>query len=199
RPTADDVADLVARVLPVVVTIEAREGPFTTDGPPRGSVGTGFFFRSDGLILTNEHVLPESGTVRVVLQNGTRLEATIVGRDPWDDFAVLRATGGPFPTLELGDSDAARLGEPVVAIGSPLNFRNTVTTGVVSGTGREFPKSVNSEAGPLSVPLRGMLQTDAAINSGNSGGGRCSTCTAGSSGSIPRCAATRRTSDSRWP
>lgn len=169
-PGPDWIADLVVRVLPAVVTIESREGPFTIDGRPRGSVGTGFFFRPDGLILTNEHVLPQSGTVRVVLQNGTRLEAAIVGRDPWEDFAVLRATGGPFPTLELGDSDAVRLGEPVVAIGSPLNFRNTVTTGVVSGKDREFPKSVNSEAGQLSIPLRGMLQTDAAINSGNSGG-----------------------------
>ncbi len=169
--TAASLADLVERVLPAVVTIEARDAPFTESGRPGSSIGTGFFYASDGLILTNAHVLPsDDGQLRVATGDGRRFDAEVVGRDIWGDVAVLKISGGPFPTLELGDSDALRVGEQVVAVGSPLNFRDTVTLGIISGKDRRFPKPVRTDSGVLNLGLRGMLQTDAAVNQGNSGG-----------------------------
>ena len=169
--TAASLADLVERVLPAVVTIETRDAPFTESGRPGSSIGTGFFYTSDGMILTNAHVLPgDDGQLRVATGDGRRFDAEVVGRDIWGDVAVLKITGGPFPTLELGDSDALRVGDQVVAVGSPLNFRDTVTLGIISGKDRRFPKLVRTDAGVLNMGLRGMLQTDAAVNQGNSGG-----------------------------
>ena len=169
--TAASLADLVERVLPAVVTIETRDAPFSESGRQGSSIGTGFFYTSDGMILTNAHVLPsDDGQLRVATGDGRRFEAAVVGRDIWGDVAVLKVTGGPFPTLELGDSDALRVGEQVVAVGSPLNFRDTVTLGIISGKDRRFPKPVRTDSGVLNLGLRGMLQTDAAVNQGNSGG-----------------------------
>ncbi len=154
--------------MPAVVTVEARRGALS-----RGTgIGTGFFYSTDGRILTNAHVLPEDagGEVRVTLSDGQRIPATIVGRDVWGDVAVLQAEGGPFPTLELAENSELRVGEPVLAIGSPRNFRNTATSGIVSGLDRLIPRTVNTDSGPMAIPLRGLIQTDAAVNQGNSGG-----------------------------
>ena len=160
--------DLLEQLIPAVVTVEARRGTFS-----RGSgIGTGFFYSTDGHILTNAHVLPEdaSGEVRVTLSDGQRIPATVVGRDVWGDVAVLKAEGGPFPALEFAESAELRVGEPVLAIGSPRNFRNTATSGIVSGLDRLIPRTVNTDSGPMAIPLRGLIQTDAAVNQGNSGG-----------------------------
>ncbi len=160
--------NLLEQLMPAVVTVEARRGTFS-----RGAgIGTGFFYSTDGRILTNAHVLPEdaSGEVRVMLADGQRIPATIVGRDVWGDVAVLQAEGGPFPALELAGDTNLRVGEPVLAIGSPRNFRNTATLGIVSGLDRLIPRTVNTDTGPMAIPLRGLIQTDAAVNQGNSGG-----------------------------
>ncbi len=165
------VADLVEGLLPAVVTIEVPEPPTGANEPSRGAIGAGFFFTADGKVLTNAHVLPDSdSSVRVALGDGQRLAASIVGRDVWGDFAVLKVEGGPFPTLPLGDSDALRVGAPVLAIGSPFNLRNSVSLGIIGGKNRTLPKTVRTVEGPLSLPLRGLLQTDAVVNQGSSGG-----------------------------
>lgn len=161
-------ATLLEQLMPAVVTVEARQGTLR-----RGlGVGTGFFYSTDGRILTNAHVLPEGtdGEVRVTLSDGHRIPATIIGRDVWGDVAVLQAEGGPFPALELADDASLRVGEPVLAIGSPRNFRNTATSGIISGLDRLIPRTVNTATGPMAIPLRGLIQTDAAVNQGNSGG-----------------------------
>ncbi|MCY3748233.1 MAG: trypsin-like peptidase domain-containing protein [Chloroflexi bacterium] len=161
-------ASLLEQLMPAVVTVEARQGTLR-----RGmGIGTGFFYRNDGLILTNAHVLPEdsSGEVRVTLSDGQRIPATIVGRDVWGDVAVLQAEGGPFPALELAENIELRVGDAVLAIGSPRNFRNTATLGIISGLDRLIPRTVNTDTGPMAIPLRGLIQTDAAVNQGNSGG-----------------------------
>ena len=160
--------DLLEQLIPAVVTVEARQGTLN-----RGvGIGTGFFYSTDGRILTNAHVLPEdaTGEVRVTLSDGHRIPAKIIGRDVWGDVAVLQADGGPFPALELAGNLELRIGEPVLAIGSPRNFRNTATSGIVSGLDRLIPRTVNTESGPMAIPLRGLIQTDAAVNQGNSGG-----------------------------
>lgn len=159
---------LLEQLMPAVVTVETRRGTLN-----RGAgIGTGFFYSTDGRILTNAHVLPEdaSGEVRVTLSDGHRIPATIIGRDVWGDVAVLQAEGGPFPALELAGETKLRIGEPVLAIGSPRNFRNTATLGIVSGLDRLIPRTVNTDSGPMAIPLRGLIQTDAAVNQGNSGG-----------------------------
>ncbi len=160
--------NLLEQLMPAVVTVEARQGVLN-----RGvGIGTGFFYSEDGRILTNAHVLPEdsSGEVRVTLSDGQRISAQILGRDVWGDVAVLQVEGGPFPALELAGDAQLRVGEPVLAIGSPRNFRNTATSGIVSGLDRLIPRTVNTDSGPMAIPLRGLIQTDAAVNQGNSGG-----------------------------
>ena len=160
--------NLLEQLMPAVVTVEARQGVLN-----RGvGIGTGFFYSEDGRILTNAHVLPEdsNGEVRVTLSDGQRISAQILGRDVWGDVAVLQAEGGPFPALELSENVNLRVGEPVLAIGSPRNFRNTATSGIVSGLDRLIPRTVNTDSGPMAIPLRGLIQTDAAVNQGNSGG-----------------------------
>ncbi len=160
--------NLLEQLMPAVVTVESRQGVLN-----RGvGIGTGFFYSEDGRILTNAHVLPEdsNGEVRVTLSDGQRISAQILGRDVWGDVAVLQAEGGPFPALELAENVNLRVGEPVLAIGSPRNFRNTATSGIVSGLDRLIPRTVNTDSGPMAIPLRGLIQTDAAVNQGNSGG-----------------------------
>jgi len=131
--------------------------------------GSGFIVESGGLIVTNKHVVSdESALYTVVLSDGSEYEATVVGRDPVFDLALLDIEADNLPTLRLGDSDSLQIGQSVVAIGYALaEYGNTVTTGVVSGVGRRV------EAGDgrgMSEVLEEAIQTDAAINPGNSGG-----------------------------
>jgi serine protease Do len=134
-----------------------------SDGEPplmRG-LGSGFVVDPDGLIVTNNHVVAAAETIRVRLDDGTELEATLVGRDPKTDLAVIDVeTEAPLPVLAWGDSDAVAVGDWVVAIGNPFGLGGTVTAGIVSARGRDLQ----------SGPYDDFFQIDAAINQGNSGG-----------------------------
>lgn len=135
-------------------------------GPDRGqqreaqSLGSGFIFSEDGYILTNNHVVADADEIIVRLPDRSELEAKLVGADPRTDVAVLKVEGKDLPTVQLGDSSKLKVGEWVLAIGSPFGFDHTVTAGIVSATGRSLPNESY-------VPF---IQTDVAINPGNSGG-----------------------------
>ncbi len=157
----------VEKVGPTVVTVVAElPDQMSFFGTVSGgeSTGSGFILSNDGYIITNNHVVEDAQQISVVFQNGDELEVQLVGTDPYTDIAVLKASGTMPSTATLGNSDLLRPGETVIAIGSPLgDFKNTVTTGVISATGR----SIDTGSG---YTMEGLLQTDAAINSGNSGG-----------------------------
>src|SRR5215216_993926 len=150
-------------VVTVVGTIPGQMTVFGQSGDQTVS-GTGFFITDQGYILTNNHVVEGTKEVNIVLSDGTEQTATIVGTDPYSDIAVLKTDGKVPAVASLGNSDVLDPGESVIAIGSPLgDFKNTVTVGVVSATGR----SIDSGNG---YTIENLIQTDAAINHGNSGG-----------------------------
>jgi len=150
---SDAMIATVARVAPAVVTVINR----TSEG--RGS-GSGVAISDKGYIITNNHVVEGNEELSVIFADGSRQPASLVGTDPLSDIAVIQVNGGVPAVAPIGDSNALKPGEQVLAIGSPLgNFRNTVTAGIVSALNR----SVGSN-------LEGLIQTDTAINSGNSGG-----------------------------
>ena len=150
-------------VVTVVGTVPGQMTIFGMSGDQTVS-GTGFFITDQGYILTNNHVVEGTNEVNIVLSDGTQEKATIVGTDQYADIAVLKADGKVPAVVTLGNSDKMDPGESVIAIGSPLgDFKNTVTVGVVSATGR----SIDSGNG---YTIENLIQTDAAINHGNSGG-----------------------------
>ncbi len=157
------VADIAKRVIPSVVSIEAR----AKDG---GSTGTGFVIESNGYILTNNHVIAEAvtgkGVINVTLNNGREYVAKVVGRDSSYDLAVLKISTTGLTALQLGDSDKVAVGDSVIAIGSPLGLSGTVTLGIISAKDRAVTAG---ETGSDNSFIN-ALQTDAAINPGNSGG-----------------------------
>ncbi|MFN8384735.1 MAG: trypsin-like peptidase domain-containing protein [Anaerolineales bacterium] len=162
-----DITKSVQKVGPAVVTIvgtvPGQQTIFgmTSDGKVSGS---GFFISDQGYIVTNNHVVDGTKDVSIILSDGTEQSATIVGTDPYSDIAVLKTDGTVPATVTLGNSDLLKPGESVIAIGSPLgDFKNSVTVGVVSATGR----SIDTGQG---YTVEGLIQTDAAINQGNSGG-----------------------------
>ncbi len=161
------ITDAVAKVGPAVVTVVGViPGQITFFGPTGDQQvsGSGVFISQDGYVLTNNHVVDGTNNVVVILADGTQLPAKIVGTDRYADLAVLKADGKVPAVAKLGNSDNLKPGETVIAIGSPLgDFKNTVTVGVVSATGR------NLDSGQ-GYNIEGLIQTDAAINSGNSGG-----------------------------
>ncbi len=171
-------ADLVERLSPAVVNIATSqrvEGledmprfPPGTARAPEGdgaaqvtSLGSGFIISADGVVVTNNHVIEAADAIEVILQNGQRFEAVVVGRDPATDIAVLRMNARqPLPYVNMGDSDTARVGDIVLAIGNPFGLGGSLSVGVVSARNRDI------EAGRYDD----FIQTDAAINRGNSGG-----------------------------
>lgn len=132
--------------------------------------GSGFIISSDGLVLTNKHVVEEADVdYTVVLSNGKKYSAKVLARDPLNDVAVLKINAQNLPTLKLGDSDKIQVGQSVIAIGYALGeFQNTVSVGVVSGVGRNIV--AGSSYSGKTEELNQLIQTDAAINEGNSGG-----------------------------
>ncbi len=172
-----DFSDLAAKVSPAVVSVTVREraradGPegmpegmrgMMQGGPQRVQMarGSGFIIDADGTIVTNNHVVQGADKISVTLADGTELPAKLVGRDPRTDLAVIKVDAGKqLPSLNLGDSDAVKPGQWVLAVGNPFGLGGTVTAGIVSARGRDIG------AGPYDS----FLQVDAAINQGNSGG-----------------------------
>jgi serine protease Do len=150
-------------VVTVVGTIPGQQTFFGYSGDST-STGSGVIISTDGYILTNNHVIDGAQQLQVIFADGTQNDATLVGNDQYSDLAVLKASGSMPAVATLGNSDALNPGETVIAIGSPLgDFKNTVTAGVVSATGR----SIDTGEG---YTIDGLIQTDAAINQGNSGG-----------------------------
>jgi serine protease Do len=130
--------------------------------------GSGFIITSDGLIVTNKHVVSDTAASYTVLTNdGKKYDAKVLARDPVQDLAVIKIDATNLPTVELGDSDSVQLGQTAIAIGNALGeYRNTVSVGVISGLAR----TVTASGGDTTETIQGVLQTDAAINPGNSGG-----------------------------
>jgi serine protease Do len=155
---------------PAVVTITTAGltdfGPFSM---PTTGAGSGFIVSSDGLILTNYHVVMDSQSLTVDLQDGRQLEAEVISTDRTNDLALIKIAATGLSTLELGDSDAVQVGQLAIAIGSPLGtFTDSVTQGIVSGLDRDV--TVGERGSNFTEDLTGLIQTDAAINPGNSGG-----------------------------
>jgi Do/DeqQ family serine protease len=180
------IVNVVDQVGPAVVridssrTVQTRVPPMFNDPffrqffgsdvptPPSSRVqqgtGSGFIIKSDGLVLTNAHVVSGADTVTVKLRDGREFRGKVLGTDTLTDVAVVKIEANNLPTVAVGNSDSLRPGEWAIAIGNPLGLDNTVTVGIISGTGRR-----SSQVG---VPDKrvGFIQTDAAINPGNSGG-----------------------------
>jgi putative serine protease PepD len=151
-----DLSDVARRLLPSVVSVEVRGGAGR-------ATGSGFILDRLGHIVTNNHVVATATSVTVVLGNGRRVPATVVGADVTNDLAILHVDAARgLPPVTLGDPDQLSVGDPVLAIGSPLGLAGTVTAGIVSGLDREV----------LVGPGQRIkaIQTDASINPGNSGG-----------------------------
>ncbi|MDB5134845.1 MAG: hypothetical protein JWP37_1448 [Mucilaginibacter sp.] len=125
--------------------------------------GTGFLFSSDGYLFTNSHVVKQAKQLRAMLFDGTLHSAHLVGDDPYTDLAILKIDAADYAPAVLGNSDNLKIGQLVIAIGNPLGFQHTVTAGVISALGR----TLSGEAG---ISMDSMIQTDAALNPGNSGG-----------------------------
>lgn len=172
------IADVAQNVSPSVVSILTQKQSTVNSfyygqrTQTSQAAGTGVVIDSSGLILTNKHVVPEgTSSVQIVTSDGTSYEnVQVIGRDPLNDIAILKVSGAKnLQAATLGDSDAVRIGQKVVAIGNALGqFQNTVTSGIISGEGR--PVEAGDESGSTSEQLTNLFQTDAAINSGNSGG-----------------------------
>lgn len=162
------IVQIAATASPAVVTITAAG----SGGFGRGSgssIGSGMIVTSDGYILTNRHVVATGGTLTVQLADGRQFDGTVVGTDPTHDVAVVKITATGLTAVTLGNSDKLEIGQLAIAIGDPLGtFAGTVTTGIVSGTGRSI--DVRDPQSGSAVHLTGLIQTDAAINEGNSGG-----------------------------
>jgi serine protease Do len=164
-PIAADWVAIAEAVKPAVVNIAAERrpgpgGPLPQMGRGPTGRGSGFIIASDGYILTNNHVVDGATHVQVRLDDGRELPAKIAGRDPQTDLALLKVDATDLPVVPLGDSSTLRVGEPVMAVGNPFGLEQTVTTGIVSATGRVIGEG----------PYEDFIQTDASINPGNSGG-----------------------------
>lgn len=173
RQFGDAIADVVEKTMPAVVVIrtESRQYRVARDRffghmyriPERlAGQGSGVLFKKDGYILTNNHVIDGAEKVEVVFDDGAKYPATVIGKDEHTDLAVVKieAPDKEFPAVEIGDSDTLRVGEFVIALGSPFSLDSSATLGIVSQKGRSIGL----------LPFEDFIQTDAAVNKGNSGG-----------------------------
>ncbi len=169
-----------AKAMPAVVHISSKMAPQPTanrqdpfrfffgdpygGGQPQGGTGSGVFYTSDGYIVTNNHVVANADEVEVTLFDNRTYTAKVIGTEEKSDLAVIKIEGNGFPTLDFSNSDEAEIGEWVLAVGNPFDLTSTVTAGIVSAKGR----SINLLGGGKAI--ESFIQTDAAVNPGNSGG-----------------------------
>jgi S1-C subfamily serine protease len=158
---SEAVIAVVEKVGPAVVSISVRQAG--SRGAAPDGAASGILLAPDGYILTNNHVVENAAGVEVGLRDGDTFQAEIVGTDPATDLAVVRVAANGLPVAALGDSDALRVGQLVIAIGNPFGFQSTVSTGVVSALGR----ALRSQTGRL---IENVIQTSVPLNPGNSGG-----------------------------
>ncbi|MDB5491158.1 MAG: serine endoprotease DegQ [Micavibrio sp.] len=164
-----DTSALVKAVMPAVVSIKGTSAP-SAPGEPRGQgSGSGYIIDGkNGYIVTNHHVVGKADSIIVQLANDKKFKAKLIGLDEKADIAVLQITSDtPLPQVSLADSDSVRLGDPIMAVGSPFVFRNTVSTGIVSGLDRDLAELTHD---PEGSPVQLLIQNDASVNPGNSGG-----------------------------
>jgi S1-C subfamily serine protease len=162
------VTGVAAHLTPKVASLRVPQSRSGGPGPRRGgeSLGSGVVFTNDGFLLTNAHVVGNAQSGTASFADGTSTPFTVVGTDPLSDLAVLRASGATPPPAELGEADQLVVGQLVVAVGNPLGLSGSVTAGVVSGLGRSLP----TRSGAAVRLIEDVIQTDAALNPGNSGG-----------------------------
>src|SRR5262245_22997794 len=153
----------VEPVGPAVVSIDVRKSGNERRSPSQAGSGSGFVFANDGLVLTNSHVVDGASAIDVTLPDGRQCGADLIGQDRDSDVAIIRISASDLVAVDFGDSQSLRPGQLVIAIGNPYGFQHTVTTGVVSALGR----SLRARTGRL---IEHVIQTDAALNPGNSGG-----------------------------
>src|SRR6516225_4539485 len=173
---SESFADLVAEATPAVVSISTHRVPAISADEPAGesgdqqkkkdsqysaSLGSGFIIDSSGYVVTNSHVIADADEIQITLSDGTSFAAKLIGDDDKTDLALLKIDApGPLPSVPFGNSDAIRVGDRVMAVGNPYGLGGTVTTGVISATGRDLHAGAFDD----------FMQIDASINPGNSGG-----------------------------
>ncbi len=163
EPASDEATEVLDAFSNAVMAVVDRVAPSVAQVADGRGAGSGVVIAPDGYVLTNAHVVERSESVRVGFRDGRRLDGRVVGRDPSSDLAVLRVGADGLASAELGDSDRVRVGQLVIAIGNPLGLQSTVTTGVVSALGRTL-------SGRDGRPIENVIQTDAALDPGSSGG-----------------------------
>jgi serine protease Do len=170
-PADEPVARVASEVGPSVVQVNVRAVRETPLGTQRGeTIGSGVIYRRDGYIVTNNHVIEGATGVNAAFADGTVEDANIVGTDPNTEIAVIKVDRNDLPAATFVEAEAPVVGQLAVAIGSPSGFESTVTSGVVSGVGREFPPELTGNNTAERSALTDLIQTDAAISPGNSGG-----------------------------
>jgi len=168
EPPVEDALDAYSRIVTTVAAeITPHVAALQVSGPGgRSGAGSAVVFTADGLLLTNAHVVATATWGRAVFSDGSEADVDVVGADPLSDLAVVRARAATPPPAVLGDASALRVGQLVVAVGNPLGLAGSVTAGVVSGLGRSLP----TRDGRTARVVEDVIQTDAALNPGNSGG-----------------------------
>ncbi|MCS6935829.1 MAG: Do family serine endopeptidase [Chitinophagales bacterium] len=144
-------------------------GPNPYNRQPQVSTGSGVIVSEDGYIVTNNHVVNEANEIEVILHNNKTYKAKLIGKDPDTDLALIKIEASDLPAISFGNSDSALVGEWVLAVGNPFNLSSTVTAGIISAKGRNI-NILNNGSGKTSSAIESFIQTDAAVNPGNSGG-----------------------------